>query len=68
MPKPFEHRSEYSRGELPDIKHRQLVRQVGAFDDFAIERSADLDNIIFSAGITFIFGSWIYEADENGKL
>ena len=28
----------------------------------------DLDNIIFPTGSTFIFGSWICEADNNGKL
>ena len=50
------------------VKHRQLARQVGAFGEFASESSTDLDNMIFSAGSTFIFGSWIYEADDNGKL
>jgi hypothetical protein len=28
----------------------------------------DLDNMIFSTGSTFIFGSWICEADDKGKL
>ena len=28
----------------------------------------DLDNMIFSTGSTFIFGSWIYEAGDDGKL
>jgi hypothetical protein len=28
----------------------------------------DLDNMIFSTGSTFIFGSWICEADDEGKL
>ena len=28
----------------------------------------DLDKMIFSTGSTFIFGSWIYEADDDGKL
>ena len=28
----------------------------------------DLDNMIFSTGSTFIFGSWIYEAGNDGKL
>ena len=28
----------------------------------------DLDNMIFSTGSTFIFGSWICEAGDNGKL
>ena len=50
------------------VKHRQLVRQVGAFGDFASESSMDLDNMIFSTGSTFNFGSWICEANNNGKL
>ena len=50
------------------VKHRQLARQVGAFGEFASESSTDLDNMIFSTGSTFIFGSWICEADDNGKL
>ena len=33
-----------------------------------IESSTDLDDMIFSAGITFIFGSWICKVDDNGKL
>jgi hypothetical protein len=28
----------------------------------------DLDDMIFSMGSTFIFRSWIYEADDKGKL
>ena len=28
----------------------------------------DLDNMIFSMGSTFIFGSWICEAGDDGKL
>ena len=28
----------------------------------------DLDNMIFSKGSTFIFGSWICEAGDDGKL
>ena len=28
----------------------------------------DLDNMIFSTGSTFIFGSWICEAGDDGKL
>ena len=28
----------------------------------------DLDSMIFSMESTFIFGSWIYEAGDNGKL
>ena len=50
------------------VKHRQLVRQVGAFGDFASKSSMDLVNMIFSTGSIFIFGSWIYEADDNGKF
>ena len=50
------------------VKHRQLVRQIGAFGEFASESSTDLDNMIFSTGSTFIFGSWVCEADDNGKL
>ena len=50
------------------VKHRQLARQVGAFGEFASESSMDLDSMIFSTGSTFIFGSWICEADDNGKL
>ena len=50
------------------VKHRQLARQVGDFDDFASESSTDLDNMIFSTGSTFIFGSWICEAGDDGKL
>ena len=50
------------------IKHRQLAHQVGAFGDFASESLMDLDNMIFSTGSTFIFGSWICEAGDDGKL
>ena len=50
------------------VKHRQLARQVGAFGDFASESSTDLVKMIFSKGSTFIFGSWIYEAGDDGKL
>ena len=50
------------------VKHRQLARQVGAFGEFASESSTDLDNMIFSTGSTFIFGLWIYEAGDDGKL
>ena len=50
------------------VKHRQLAHQVGAFGDFASESSMDLDNMIFSKGSTFIFGSWICEASDDGKL
>jgi hypothetical protein len=50
------------------IKHRQLARQIGAFGDFAIESSTDHDNMIFSVGSTFIFGSWICTADDHDLL
>ena len=50
------------------VKHRQLACQVGAFGEFASESSMDLDNMIFSTGSTFIFGSWICEASDDGKL
>ena len=50
------------------VKHQQLARQVGDFGEFASESSMDLDNMIFSTGSTFIFGSWICEADDEGKL
>ena len=51
------------------VKHRQLARQVGAFDEFFLESSADLNlKMTFSAGTTFVFGSWICEADDDGKL
>jgi len=50
------------------VKHQQLARQVGAFGDFASENSTDLINMIFPTGSIFIFGSWICEADDCGKL
>ena len=50
------------------VKHRQLARQVGAFGEFASESSTDLVNMIFSTGSTFIFGSWICEVGNDGKL
>ena len=50
------------------VKHRQLALQVGAFGDFASKSSMDLDNMIFSKGSTFIFGLWICEAGDDGKL
>ena len=55
---------------LSVVKHRQLARQVGAFDEFFfLESSVDLDlKMAFPAGTTFVFGSWIYEADGDGKL
>jgi len=57
MPKPFEHRLGYPHDEMPVIKDRQLACQVGAFGDFTIESTADLDDMIFSVGTTFIFSS-----------
>jgi len=54
---------------LPVNKHRQLARQVGAFDDFTIESSTDLDiNMSFWPGSEFIFGAWVCMADDEGKL
>jgi hypothetical protein len=50
------------------VKYRQLARQVGAFGGLAFESSMDLDNMIFLTGSTFIFESWICEADDDGKL
>jgi hypothetical protein len=50
------------------VKHQQPARQVGAFGGFVPESSMDLDNMTFSMGSTFIFGSWICEVDNNGKL
>jgi hypothetical protein len=50
------------------VKHRQLARQVGAFGEFAPESSTDLNIMNFPAGSTFVFGSWICEADSDGKL
>jgi len=58
----------YPRGRLLVIKHRQLVRQVGAFGGFASESSMDLDNMIFPTWSKFIFGSWVCKADSDGKL
>ena len=58
----------YPRDGLSVIKHQQLTRQVGTFDEFAIDTSADLDYMIFSAGSTFVFGSLIYVADDHGQL
>ena len=51
------------------VKHRQLARQVGAFDKFFLESSADLDlKMTYLAGTTFIFGSWICKAGGDSKL
>jgi hypothetical protein len=50
------------------VKHRQRDRQVGAFGGFASVSLTNLDNMIFSMGSTFIFVSWIYEADDKDKI
>jgi hypothetical protein len=44
------------------------VRQVGAFDEFTLESSTDFGDMIFPAGLTFVFGSWICVANDDGKL
>ena len=38
------------------------------FRRIRIRDSTDLDNMIFSMGSTIIFGSWIYETSDDGKL
>jgi hypothetical protein len=53
---------------LPVIKHQQLARQVGAFDEFMLESSTDFGDMIFPAGSTFVFCSWIYVANDDGRL
>jgi hypothetical protein len=58
----------YPRGRLSMVKHRQLVRQVGAYGAITIKSSTDFDNMIFPTGSIFIFGSWICEADSEGNL
>jgi hypothetical protein len=58
----------YPRDRLSVVKYRQLARQVGAFSGFASKSSMDLNNMIFLTGLTFIFRSWICEADGKGKL
>jgi hypothetical protein len=58
----------YPRGRLPVVKHRQLARQVGAFGAIAIRSSTDFDDMIFPMGSTFIFRSWVCEADDKGNL
>jgi hypothetical protein len=50
------------------VKHRQLVRQVGAYSVITIKSSTDFDNTIFPTGSIFIFGSWICEANSDGNL
>jgi hypothetical protein len=50
------------------VKHRQLARQVGAFDAIAIKSSMDFNDMIFPLGSIFIFGSRIYEMDDKGNL
>jgi hypothetical protein len=44
------------------------VCQVGAFGTIAIKSSTDFDDMIFPMGSTFIFGSWVCEADNKGNL
>jgi hypothetical protein len=41
---------------------------IDGFDRVSSKSSIDLDNMIFLVGSIFIFGSWIYEADGDGKL
>jgi hypothetical protein len=50
------------------VKHRQLARQVGAFDAITIKSSMDFDNMIFPMGSIFIFGSWVCKVDDKGNL
>jgi hypothetical protein len=50
------------------VKHRQLARQVGAFGVIAIKNSTDFDDMIFSTGSIFVFGSWVCKADNKGNL
>jgi hypothetical protein len=50
------------------VKHRQLARQVGAFGAIAIKSSTDFDDMIFPMGSTFIFGSWVCKANDEGNL
>jgi hypothetical protein len=44
------------------------VRQVWAFGTIAIKSSTDFNDMIFPMGSTFIFGSWVYKADDEGNL
>jgi hypothetical protein len=53
---------------LPVIKHPQLALQVGAFGEFTLEGPMDFGNMIFLVGLTFIFGSWICVANDDGRL
>jgi hypothetical protein len=50
------------------VKHRQLAHQVGAFGAIAIKSSTDFDDMIFPMGSTFIFRSWVYEADNEATF
>jgi hypothetical protein len=50
------------------VKQRQLAHQVGAFGAIMIRSSADFDDMIFLMGSTFVFGSWVCEADDEGNL
>jgi len=47
------------------VKHR--ARQVETFDDFTAKGSADLDIMIFLAGTTFVFASWICDEDNHSS-
>jgi hypothetical protein len=54
---------------LSIIRHRQLVCQVGAFNEIAMGSTMDLDfNMTFPMGSTFVFGSWVYTVDDPDKL
>jgi hypothetical protein len=53
---------------LPVIEHRQLARQVGDFNEFTLKSSTDFGDMIFPASSTFVFGSKIRIADDDGRL
>jgi hypothetical protein len=40
----------------------------GAFGEFTLESLTDLGGMIFLVGSTFVFGSWICVADDDGRL
>jgi hypothetical protein len=58
----------YPRGRLLVVKHRQLVRQVGAYGAIVIKSSTDFDDMIFPTGSIFIFRSWICKANSEGNI
>jgi hypothetical protein len=58
----------YPYGRLSVVKHRQLARQVWVFGAITIKSSMDFDDMIFLTGSTFIFGSWVWEANDEGNL